>query len=145
MVIRTVAFGAWSINRAIEIFDHGGLLLTRRSSKHGSRGILDYLRAVQWLSLNHGIPRANLFLMRPKCHFLWHTAVQTLEWELNPFIFDNFAEESWLGQCKKVAKHCHGKTMTHRVMDRYLLCLGLFLENYRRKAREWAPEPKDRV
>ena len=135
-ILQTVAFAAWTLNRAIEIFDGAGILLSKRQSREASEALLQHLRAYQYLGCHHGVESAPyLFRVLPKCHYMWHTAMQTRSWQLNAFVFDCFAPESWLGKIKAVARQCHGKTMTGRVMSRYLICLALYLENHRRRVQ----------
>lgn len=135
-VLKTVAYCCWTLNRALEIFDCGGLLLTRRHANEASTMMLQHLRAFQFLASEHGIAGAYLFKMRPKSHYLWHTAIQTRTWKINPYMFHCFSEESWLGRCKRIAVQCHGATMQRRILQRYLICLGLYLEQHRRQIRE---------
>ena len=131
-----IAYSSWTLNRSMEIFDSGGVLLTSRNASEASEMLLRHLKSLQLLTENHGVPGALLFKMRPKCHYLWHTATQTRMWKINPFVFHCFAEESWLGRVKQVAVQCHGSTMVHRVLQRYLIFLGLFLESDRRRRQE---------
>ena len=130
-----LSYGSWHLNRCLEICDCGGILLSRDMADEVSLCLKRHLRAFQFLAGNHGIS-ACLFNMRPKCHYLWHTAVQTKLWRINPFLYHCFEEESWLGRVKCVAKQCHGKTMQSRVVQRYLICLALYLENFRRNRQE---------
>lgn len=116
----------------MEIFDAGGIILSRRDAVEASESMLHHLRSYQFLNGNHGIEKVHLFRMRPKSHYLWHTAKQTRVWKINPFVFHCFQEESWLGHCKRIALQCHGKTMHHRIYERYLICLALYLENHKR-------------
>ena len=136
MILKALAYCSWNLNRAMEIFDRGGIVLTRCHAKEASRCLLNHLRSYQFLATQHGIPRVRLFNMKPKCHYLWHTAIQTREWRINPTVFHCFDEESWLGRVKAIARQCHGKTMQSRVMQRYLICLALYLEDSRRKCQE---------
>lgn len=117
----------------IEICDGGGLLLSDRYATACYEACMQHLRAFQLLAVRHDVEGARLFRMRPKTHYLYHTAAQTKTWKINPFCFDCFAEESWLGHIKCVAKQCHGATMTRRVFSRYLICLALFLEHHKRR------------
>lgn len=133
--MKALAFSSWNLNRALEIFDSGSILLTRCEANQSSKCLLIFLRSFQFLAMHHGVG-AKLYNMRPKCHYLFHTAIQTKEWQINPFVFHCFEEESWLGRTKCIAKQCHGKTMQTRVLQRYLICLALYLENSRRQVRE---------
>ena len=134
-VIQMLAYCLWALNRAMEIFDGGGILLSRRESREASMMMQHHLKAYQFLATSHGTP-CSLFRMRPKSHYLYHTARQVERWRINPSLFHNFEEESWLGRCKRIAIHCHGKTMTTRVLQRYLICLALYVENFRRICRK---------
>ena len=130
-VLQAQAYTMWSLNRSMEIFDCGGLLLSRNHAREASKMLQCHLQGFQYLAANHGVS-ALLFNMRPKTHYLWHTAMQVKAWGINPSVFHNFDEESWLGRCKRIAQQCHGKTMTTRVLQRYLICLALYLETFRR-------------
>ena len=132
LVLDTLNYCAWNLNRAMEIFDAGGIILSARDAIEASQSLLDHLRSYQFLNGHHGIPNAMLFRMRPKAHYLWHTAKQTRVWMINRCVFHCFQEESWLGHCKRIALQCHGKTMTYRIYERYLICLALYLENHKR-------------
>ena len=130
-VLKMVAYTSWNINRVLEICDHGSVLLTRRYAEEVSICLQRHLKGYQWLAMEF---KANpkLFRVLPKAHYLVHTAMQTSAWHVNPFSFHCFCEESWLGKMKCVGKQCHGKTMNKRAMQRYLICLGLYLENHRK-------------
>lgn len=131
--LQVLAYAAWNLNRVVEVWDSGALVLSRRDAKIASQGLHNHLRAYQKLAVSHGVAGAFLFRMIPKHHYLWHTAYQTRQWRLNPAMFHNFEEESWLGRCKRVAVQCHGATMSHRIFQRYLICLALYLEDHRRR------------
>jgi len=133
--MRKVAFCVWMMHRAVEICENGNLLLTREEALEFQQCIQNHLRAYQYLAMNHGVVNASLFKIKPKAHFLYHTGEQTGKWKINPFCFHCFDEESWLGRAKRVARLCHGRTMSHRFLNRYLICLALFLENHRRQVK----------
>ena len=135
LALRAVAYCCWSLNRALEIVDAGGFVLSGRDANQASNCLLQHLRSYQYLASKRGIADAKLFKLRPKCHYLWHTAMQTKQWRINPNIFHCFSEESYLGRCKRIAVQCHGGTMTHRVIQRYLICLALYLEGHRRQTQ----------
>ena len=77
MVLKALAYSSCNLNRAMEIFDRGGIVLSRCHAKEASRCLVNHLRSYQFLAMQHGIPRVRLFNMKPKCHYLWHTAIQT--------------------------------------------------------------------
>ena len=45
----------------MEIFDRGGIVLTRCHANEASKCLLLHLRSFQFLAMHHGIPRARLF------------------------------------------------------------------------------------
>lgn len=138
-LLQTLAFAAWTINRAIEICDGGGLLLSKRRAREAADALHQHLRSFQYLACHHGVEDTPfMFRMTPKAHYIWHQAVQTRHWRINPFLFHCFGEESWLGKIKCIAKQCHGRTMTSRIIARYLICLALYLENHRRRSKDIA-------
>ena len=138
-LLQTLAFAAWTINRAIEICDGGGLLLSKRRAREAADALHQHLRSFQYLACHHGVEDTPfMFRMTPKAHYIWHQAVQTRQWRINPFLFHCFGEESWLGKIKCIAKQCHGRTMTSRIIARYLICLALYLENHRRRSKDIA-------
>lgn len=140
-ILQTLAFSAWALNETIEICDGGGILLTKTHAKEAGNALLQHLRSFQYLACHHGVAEAPfLYRLVPKSHYLWHTAMQTIEWQINPFTFHCFNEESWLGKVKCVAKQCHGRSMTARVISRYLICLALYLENHRRFVKSLASQ-----
>lgn len=111
-VLKALAYSSWMIHRAIEICDHGELVLSRRDAKEVSSSIHQHLRSYQFLATSHGVePAMALFRMPPKLHYLFHTARQTQRWRLNPFLSHCFEEESWLGRIKRIARQCHGATI----------------------------------
>ena len=67
------------------------------------------------------------FKLRPKHHYMLHMALDTASFRLNPKMGHNFQEEAFLGSIKYVARACHGRTMSLRVLQRYLLGMSNFL------------------
>ena len=67
------------------------------------------------------------FKMRPKHHCLLHLAIEVQCTKLNPKSYHVFADESFLGKVKAIARKCHGRSMQKRVLERWILSLSLFL------------------
>ena len=134
-ILQVQAYCMWTLNRALEIFEGCGILLSRGNAREASHMIQQHLHAYQRLAVDHGLS-CRMFRMRPKSHFLLHTGIQVKSWRINPTCFHCFDEESWLGRCKRIGVQCHGKTMTTRVLQRYLICLALYFENFRRTHHE---------
>ena len=72
-----------------------------------------------------------LFKLRPKTHYLYHMALELPKTRLNFNIFHTFTEESFLGKVKAIALRTHGKTMSQRTFQRYLLYMAIFLRQNR--------------
>ena len=58
---------------------------------------------------------------------------------LNPSMWENFDEESWLGKFKRIGLKCHGGTCTSKIFMRYLLYLTVQLREFNKTANlnEW--------
>lgn len=67
------------------------------------------------------------FKLRPKHHYMLHLALDTASFRMNPKMFHNCSEEAFLGSIKYIARFCHGRTMSQRVLQRYLLGMSNFL------------------
>lgn len=67
------------------------------------------------------------YKLRPKHHYMLHISLDTASFRMNPKMWHNFHEESFLGAIKYVAKQCHGRTMSTRVLQRYLIGMAGFL------------------
>ena len=128
-----VAASAWCLHRAVQIFDDAGMILTKDEADEASEALLNHLRSYQYLANQYQALNLWQFRMKPKLHYMWHQAHQVKEWRLNPWVFHCFSEESFLGKIKAIAVQCHGATMCKRVLERYLICLALFLEHHRRQ------------
>ena len=66
-----------------------------------------------------------LWRCKPKHHYLDHVSSSVARTCLNPNIGSVWDEESFLGKIKKVAVCCHAANTMKRVLQRYLLLLGL--------------------
>ena len=73
IVVQVIAFSAWSLNRAIEILNHGGLVLSKLHATEAGNMLLQHLQSLQFLAMNHGL-EAKVFRIRPKCHYLFHSS-----------------------------------------------------------------------
>ena len=71
-----------------------------------------------------------LFKIRPKFHYLWHQAVTLKTWRINVGVFANWDEEALLGKVRFIAVACHGRTVTQRVFERYLLVFALTIHRH---------------
>ena len=133
--LQVLATLCWALQRTIELMDSTDLLFNDDDALEASRCLFLFLDCYQWLACDAWHKNLLFFNLRPKCHCLWHTAHSIRELKINPRVFQNFDEESFLGKIKLIACKCHGKTMTHRVYERYILVLALFVERMRRNSQ----------
>ena len=127
-VLSTCLFG---VQRMVEIMDMNGLILEPLDALEASDCLHLHLRCYSWLALFFYDLRQPLFKMRPKCHYLWHQAQDLQSWKLNLNMFHTFGEESLLGKIKTIAQKVHGRTMSQRTFQRYLLFVAVFLHENR--------------
>ncbi|CAJ1430526.1 unnamed protein product [Effrenium voratum] len=134
-LLTVMAACCFGLGRFVEVLDHAGLVLSTSESSEASRCLFLFLRSYQFLALHFQQQRLLVFKMRPKHHYLWHTACEIREYKINQRMFHTWDDESFLGKLKYIARHCHGRTMSRRLFDRYLLAFGVFLKNLSGKNR----------
>lgn len=123
---------AYSLQRAIELMDNSGMLLSDEDSKECSHCLFSFLKTYSWLAAYYFEESVLLFRLRPKHHMMWHHAMQIKKWKLNQSLFHTFDEESFLGKLKQICRACHGRTATQRLYERYLLVFAMLIEGHRR-------------
>lgn len=77
-----------------------------------------------------------LYKIRHKSHYLVHVQAEVLTYKINQRLYHTWEDESFLGKLKAIAVRCHGKTVTFRIYQRYLLAFAIFLQEHRRSAGE---------
>lgn len=115
----------------IDIMDGSGIILSCEDASDAAQSMKLHLKTFVWLALYFHDRRKMLFKLRPKSHYLWHMANDLATWRLNFAVFHTFSEESFLGKIKAIALKTHGRTMTQRVFQRYLLFMAVFLHQNR--------------
>ena len=94
-----------------------------------SRHLVVHLRSTRALASHFWDCDLMAWKLRPKHHYLLHLSQDVVRNKLNPRIYHCFGAEGWLGTAKSVARMCHGKSMTHRFLQRYILGMAEFLKN----------------
>ena len=117
--------------------DGSGLVFTDEEAAEASNCLELHLKSYMWLAVYFYERRVMYFKVRCKTHYLFHVVVEIRMWKLNPTIWENFEEESFLGKLKRIAIRCHGGTCTQRVFSRYLLCLAMALREFQKTASLW--------
>lgn len=130
MVLQVLATCCYSLQRCIFLLDGSGIILDRETAEESSEMLLLHIKAYSWLAAYFYKLRIMVFRIRPKPHYIYHQAVQLREWRINMSVFATWSDESFLGKIKLVGTACHGKTMTSRVFQRYLLCLALLVHRH---------------
>lgn len=133
LLLNVLATCAYSLQRAIEIMDSAGLVLSNDDAREAKQSLISYVQSFCWLAFHCCDNHLLLFKVRPKTHYLYHVATEVGELRLNQNLTHTFEEESFLGKIKAIAAKTHGKTMPQRVFQRYLLCFAVFIDQDRRR------------
>ena len=126
-VLQVLATCCYSLQRAITLLDSSGILLDEDTAHEASKMLCLHVKSYVWLAVYFFKKHQLLFRIRPKHHYLLHKAVQIRTWKINMKVFSTWDEEAFLGKIKAIACACHGKTLTQRLYERYILVLALTL------------------
>ena len=128
--LQILASCCYGLQRATEIQADAGLILEPDEAEEASHGVRLFVFCFAWLALSCG---CGMFKVRPKLHYLCHTGSDLKRWRLNQLkLFSTFTEESFLGKVKAIASQCHGKTLSMRVFQRYVLTVAVALHQFKR-------------
>ena len=130
--MNVLATTCYALQRLIEITDSGGLVLTSQQAEEAAECLALHLKSYMWLSAFFYQRRVMYFKVRCKTHYMFHVVAEIREWRLNITIFENFAEEAFLGKIKRIAIRCHGGTTAQRMFSRYFLCLAMAFKELQR-------------
>lgn len=130
--MQVFATACWGLQRTTEIMDSHSLILPESAAREAHECLHLHLRAYLWLASFHYHQRELLFKVRPKTHYLHHLADDIFQYRLNPVLWHTFSEEHFLGRVKAIAVRCHGATCTSRLFLRYILCLAVCLEDFKK-------------
>ena len=131
MDLQVLAACTWGLQRSTEIQSLSGLVLDQPDADEASETLLTFTNSFAWLALRfHG--EGYLFKVRPKLHYLVHVAFELKILRLNQFkLFSTHMEESYLGRIKLIAQQVHGKTLTQRIFQRYVLTLAISISRFK--------------
>lgn len=130
IVLQVLATCCYSLQKVVTLLDSSGIILDGDTAAEASDMLLLHIKSYAWLAAFFYNERVMVFRIRPKLHYIYHQAIQLREWKINIGVFATFHDETFLGKIKAVATACHGKTMTVRVYERYLLCLALLVHQH---------------
>lgn len=130
--VQVLASCCYGLQKACEIQTHGGLILEKNEAQEASTQVWVFICCFQWLALKCNADGKLLFKCRPKLHYMAHTAEDLATLRLNQLkLFATFSEESFLGRIKSIACQVHGKTLTLRVFQRYILTLAVAIHGFK--------------
>lgn len=130
--LQVLASCCYGLQRSIEIQTHGDLILEQDEASEASRCVYLFVACYAWLALKCCDAALLMFKCRPKLHYLLHTGQDIERLRLNQLkLFSTFTEESFLGRLKSIACQVHGKTLTTRVFQRYILTLAVALHQFK--------------
>lgn len=127
IVLQVLGTCCYSLQKCITELDHSGIILEESVANEASEMLLLHIKTYAWLASYFYSSKLMVFRIRPKLHYIWHQALQIRQWRINMSVFSTWTDESFLGKIKLVGTACHGKTMTTRVFQRYLLCLAMLI------------------
>jgi len=136
-VLNVLAACVFGLQRFIELMDQSGIIFTAEEARESKACLDAHLKSYYWLAAHFYSKRELLFKLRCKTHYHFHMGEDIVRTRVNPSIFHNFSEESFLGKIKSVAIRCHGRSCTRRVLQRYLLCLAVCLNEFEKTAARW--------
>ncbi len=132
--LQVLAECCYGLQRSTEVQSEGGLILERGDADEASKNLYTFIGCFSWLALYSVDNKWVLFKCRPKLHYLMHTAEDLASLRLNQLkLFSTFVEESFLGRVKSIATQVHGKTLTLRVLQRYILILALSFHHFKER------------
>jgi hypothetical protein len=122
--------------------DRGRRWFTPEQAEEAAGALQGYLQTYQCLAQVNLARRRPLYKCRPKMHYLEHMRLRILREHSNPRHEHNFLEEDFVGRVSRLAAKTHRANVCLRTLQRYLIFLGLRLEERRRAGRlRLAPGP----
>ena len=134
-ILALLASCCFWMQRSIHIQDRSGLILQDHDAREAGQSVKLYLRAYVDLAAHYFSNNRMLFKIRHKTHYMTHVCAEIEVYKINQKVFATWGEESFLGKLKSIATKCHGKTVTFRIYQRYLLAFAIFLQEHRRVAK----------
>ena len=125
MLLQLSATCLWSLAEYIHRLDVAPLILSHEERQDaivlGKLHLLTY----QKLAERSVHDASFLFKIRPKHHTFDHMLEFMSKSRINPGKFTCFRDEDFLGHVKRLGQQCHGKTISKRALQRYILTLAL--------------------
>ena len=112
-----------------------GKLLTEAQAERAAESGWSFLRAYQEASGRAFLRNQALYKLRPKFHYFGHALLGIVQTRENPRRFDLFQAECLMGKIKRIGRMCHWRTLSRRVIERYILFLSHRWHTRRRSLR----------
>ena len=124
-ILRGGALCAWCLVAAIHKMDCSDILLPSDQAKEFHSLLIQHLLHWQGLAQHYQYSQhVKRWKLRPKHHDCEHLAKFVAQTRINPRHTACWQDESYLGQIKKIAVHCHMSSVLLRVFQRLILNLS---------------------
>ena len=135
--LQVLAACAWGLQRSTELQSASGMIMLPQDADEACDALLLFTTTFSWLALRFE-SQGFLFKVRPKLHYLVHMAWDLKNLRINQCrVFATNLEESFLGRIKLIAQQVHGRTLTQRIFQRYVLTLAVSINQF----RGWSERP----
>ena len=132
---KRVATCMWTYTEFIRLMDESPMILSDQCAREMfDKGMLhlQLYSALRFQSSRtlgaHSLNR-HLWLLLPKHHHFMHLLFDVRDFKVNPRFFTLLCAESWIGSVGRMARTCHRATLSKRVLERYLVKLGMHCDN----------------
>lgn len=112
------------------------ILLTSEDAAEIRSLLYQHLLHWQGLSQHYQQHQVCRWKLRPKHHDLEELSKKVVETQINPRFTACWQDESYLGQLKMVATHCHPSTVLLRVFQRIIMRLGQHWQEVRNHSQQ---------
>ncbi len=126
----------WGLADICHCMDCAATFLTEEETRKFQRGGRVALASYSWLARDALDREVCNYALKPKMHQFDHLLSEVGTDRLNPAVFWNFADESLLGDLKRIVSRCHRSTLVQRTLQRYSLRLQLLWEKLRNPMAE---------
>lgn len=114
----------WSLTAAIHKLDGCDIILASEDAAEVKSLLYQHLLHWQGLAQHYQSLNIKRWKLRPKHHDMEEIYKAVLRTKINCRHTSCFQDESYLGQIKQVATHCHPSTVLLRIFQRIILRLG---------------------
>ena len=121
----------WAMAEFLRTIDHGSVILTADEIQRAMRAGRLYLQSYQWLAVKTESVGQCLWSIVPKMHYFDHVIENQVPTGINPKAVQCDADETFMNTMKRIGSKCHGKSVSIRQVQRYLLALRVRMKSRR--------------